>query len=493
MAMRKDRRRVNFKMLARVMGWLLMIESAFMLIPAVVSLSFGEGDWLVFALSALFTCIVGYSLNHFIKPEYHAMGKREGFLLTAMVWIVFSLFGMLPFIFGSVPLCVGDAFFESMAGFTTTGCTAYPEVDFLSHGLNIWRALMQWIGGMGIILFTLAVLPMLNSSGGMQMFNAEVTGITHEKIRPRVSQMAKDLWLIYIVLTLICAMLLALGPMSIFDSVCHAFGTLSTGGFSTRSVGPSFWRSDYVDCVIAFFMFLGGTSFSLMLLFFLGKVSQVKSNATFRYYVGIILAMSVIFAANVLLRFGSEATLRDVIFDPLFQIVAIMTSTGYALPTLPNWGQLVLALLIPLMFFGACAGSTSGGAKIDRLLVLIKYVRNALKHTLYPNSITKVEIDGHILSSDTVTKAISFLALYCITICFAGIVLTALGIPIFDSCLTALSCVSNCGLSPDMFGGVTVISSIPILGKLVLAFSMLIGRLEVVTVLVLLMPAFWRK
>ena len=239
--LRRSMPTINMPVLLRVIGLLLIIEGIFLLIPFATCLIYHEADWLDFLITAGFTICAGTGLS-LIRPSTSSMGKREGFLLTALVWVVFSLFGMIPFmLMEREPLSVSDAFFEAMSGFTTTGATIMVSIDHLSHGAMLWRALMQWVGGMGIILFTLAVVPMLNSSGGMQMFNAEVTGITHDKLRPRISQTAKGLWLIYTVLTLILFGLLYLGPMEGFDALCYALSVMSTGGYtvpSTASFAP---------------------------------------------------------------------------------------------------------------------------------------------------------------------------------------------------------------------------------------------------------------
>ncbi|MDE6109872.1 MAG: TrkH family potassium uptake protein, partial [Muribaculaceae bacterium] len=251
---KRERRVVNWPVLLRVAGWLMMTEAAFMLIPTAVCLFYGETDWLPFASTTAATALIGCLLSRRIKPRHHTMGKREGFLLTAMVWVIFSIFGMLPFIFGTPRIGLSDAFFEAMSGFTTTGASVLPGCCEISHGVHIWRATMQWLGGMGIILFTIAVIPMLNSSGGMLMFNAEVTGITHDKLRPRISQTAKTLWLIYITLTIALVALLWAGPMDFFDSMCHAFGAISTGGYSTKPQGVGSYASIYVKVVLTVFM-----------------------------------------------------------------------------------------------------------------------------------------------------------------------------------------------------------------------------------------------
>jgi len=487
-----EKRAINMPMLVKVIGWLLLIEGAFMIVPAIVALAYSEPDWIAFGASSLLTLGVGYSFNHFIRPERTSMGKRDGFLLTALVWVVFSIFGMLPFLICSSRLGVTDAFFEAMSGFTTTGFSVYPQPDDLSHGVNLWRGMMQWIGGLGIILFTLAVLPMLDHSGGMQMFNAEVTGITHDKIRPRISQTAKSLWMVYILLTLACALMLWMGPMSLFDSVCHAMGTVSTGGFTTKADGPAYWESTYVYLVITAFMFLGGANFSLIFFCSIGKFFKAKENVTMRAYVAIIFVMLLAFIVFIAIK-SSVNSWKDISVYPLFQIVGVMTSTGYCAPTMHLWGSWASALFLPLAFFGACAGSTSGGAKIDRLIVLFKYLRNTIKKALQPNSITTVKIDGKVLPPDTVEKTIAFLSLYCAVIGIGGILISCLGSPTTDAFFSAFSAVTNLGMTAGTIDIGSGISGITSGGRWVLAAVMLIGRLEVFTVLILFNPNFWHR
>lgn len=492
MQIKSGNKRINLPMLAKVMGWLLMIEGAFMAVPAIVALYYGESDWCVLAICAAFTAAAGFGLNHGLHPRNTKMAKREGFLLTALVWIVFSLFGMLPMIFCSTPLSVINAYCEAMGAFTTTGISLFPHPELISHGINLWRAMMQWIGGMGIILFTLAVLPMLNSAGGMQLFNAEVTGITHEKIRPRISQTAKGLWAVYISLTIVCALMLCLGPMSLFDSICHAFGTISTGGFSTSPIGVCAWNSNYIYIVITVFMMLGGTSFSLIFFAVHGNFKPMKSNITWLTYVGIIACATVIISLSIWLH-HSSATLAGATIHPLFQVVSTITSTGYMMPGLKAWGPLALALMVPLMCIGGCAGSTAGGVKVDRIVVLSRYMRNSLKRALQPNNITSVKIDGRVLPSDLVQKVISFLCLYFVLVCTGAILLAAMDVPLVDSFYSSLSAITNLGVGAEAGACGVGIEAVPPLGRLVLAALMLIGRLEVITILILFTPNFWHK
>ena len=484
---------VNFPAVLRIIGLLLLIEGGFLVVPTVVCASYCEGDFEGF-LVATAAALLGGSLMAFgIHPQTPNMGKREGFLLTALVWVFFSAVGMIPFmLMRHHPLGVSDAFFEAMSGFTTTGASVMDSVAGLSHGIILWRALMQWIGGMGIILFTLAVIPMLNRSGGIQMFNAEVTGITHDKLRPRISQTAKSLWGIYSALTLTLFALLAAGPMDGFTAVCYAFSTMSTGGFATTDAGLELWDSDYAMVVVMAFMFLGGVSFTLLYRLVHGEFRKLWANDVFRYYLGIIGVFYVLFVIAII-RAGHPLTLRTLAIEPLFQIISFISSTGYTVPTFPTWGTFVLAMVFILLFFGACAGSTSGGAKIDRLIYLLKNCRNEIMRTIYPNNILTVRVNGHVIPHDIIAKVVAFLCLYVLIIVVGGIVLCGMRVPLVDAFFTAFTCISNTGLPTGITGYGQNFGIIPDAGKWVLAIIMLIGRLELFTVLILFSPSFWRK
>jgi len=489
---KKKRSLINLPMLLRVSGWLMMIESLFMLIPMGTCLYFRESDWLPFALTAAGTGATGFVLSRHIRPSHYSMSKRDGFLLTAMVWVVFSIFGMLPFMFCKMPISLSDAFFEAMSGFTTTGASVLLDVTHMSHGIHIWRATMQWLGGMGIILFTLAVIPMLNSSGGMLMFNAEVTGITHDKLRPRISQTAKALWMLYFAFTIMLVALLWSGPMNFFDSVCHAFGAISTVGYSTRNEGIAAFNSIYVKVVLTIFMFVGGVNFSLIYRSLRGEFGALRRNDVFRTYVGLIAVMYILFVIGITTQ-GTYEGWEDLTIDPLFQIVSTMTSTGFTPSNVEQWGPLVLALVFMLMLFGACAGSTSGGAKIDRLLFLVKNCRNELYRCIYPHAIMSVRVNGKVVSNDIVGKVIAFLCIYMLLISIGGTAMAAMGVPIIDAFFSAFSCMSNTGLGAGITGYGGSYEMLPDAAKWLLSFLMLTGRLEIFTVLLLFAPSFWRK
>lgn len=486
------RAQINFPALTRIVGLLLLIESIFMLIPLITCLVYNENDYKAFLITILITSVVGGVMTITTRSSDKDMGKREGFLLTALTWVVFSIFGMLPFMLGDSKMSISDAFFEAMSGFTTTGATVMTSIDHLSNGIHIWRCLMQWIGGMGIILFTLAVIPMLNHSGGMQMFNAEVTGVTRDKLSPRISQTAKGLWLVYIILTFILCVLLWLGPMNLFDSICHAFSTMSTGGFSTRTESIGAWDTVYVKSVLTLFMFLGGVNFALLFRAATGHVGDLWKSEVFRAYVIIVGVMLGLFVVAIVAN-NQVLSWESVTIDPLFQIVSTITSTGLTIGDFENWGPFVVALTFMLMMFGACAGSTSGGAKIDRMLFLMKNIRNEIYRSLHPNAICSVRINGKVLSADVVNKVIAFLCIYVILILVGGIVLTATGIPLVDAFFSAFSCIGNTGLGAGVTGYGGSYDIIPDVGKWVLSLLMLMGRLELFTVLLLFTRTFWKK
>lgn len=482
----------NVPMLLKVIGILLIIESVFMLFPALASALYDEDDWISFLLTACATGSVGAALTIWSRPTHSHMGKRDGFLLTASVWVVFSIFGMVPFMCSSLPVGISDAFFEAMSGFTTTGASVLTDIDDMSHGIHLWRAMMQWIGGMGIILFTLAVIPMLNHSGGIQMFNAEVTGITHDKIRPRISQTAKSLWMTYLGLTAVLVGLLWLGPMNLFESICHAFGAISTGGYSTHADSIAAFHSVYTEVVLIIFMFLGGVNFALIFKCVRGNFRDLHTNDVFRTYVAIIVLMFVLFVISIL-YVGEAHTWADITVEPLFQIVSTITSTGFTVANFENWGTFVLSLTFVMMFFGACAGSTSGGAKIDRILYLFKNAYNELYRCIFPNAILSVKVNGKIVNPDLVNKVIAFLCIYMLLIVGGGMALTACGVPLIDAFFSSFSCISNTGLGAGVTGFGGSYDSLPDIAKWILSLLMLTGRLEIFTVLVLFMPSFWNR
>ncbi|MBQ0121506.1 MAG: TrkH family potassium uptake protein, partial [Bacteroidales bacterium] len=344
---------INYLMILRVLGWLLLIESVFIALPAIVSFIYSETDVaLAFLKTAALTLVSGLALTYGLRRSTRnmAMRRREGILLTSMVWVVFSFFGMLPLLIASTHTTITDAFFETMSGFTTTGASVVKDIEALPKGILFWRSLSQWIGGMGIILFTLAVLPMLNYRGGVTLFSSEVTGITHERIRPRVNQTAMSLWVIYIVMTLVMFLLLWLGPMDWFDSLCHTLSTVSTGGFSTKNAGLFYWHDYYSDFIIIVFMLMCGVNFSLLYGLFVDHTFKpMLKSVIFRWYIGVICVGAIaIFARVEYMHFcdtGSDRVLYSV-----FDTISAITSTGFSTIDYEEHGQFIFFLLLILMF-----------------------------------------------------------------------------------------------------------------------------------------------
>ena len=317
---------INMPMLLRVIGVLLIIESVFMIIPVIVAL-FNPGESVVPFLICLGITGVSGMLMTMLKPRSREMGKREAILLTGFTWVVLSLFGMLPFIFYKTHLSITDAFFETMSGFTTTGASVLDSLENIPKSILVWRCVIQWIGGLGIILFTLAVVPMLNYAGGMQLFNAEVTGITHDKLRPRVSYTAKGLWGVYAILTVILIILLSFSEMDFYDALCYGLSTMSTGGFANSDMSLGRWNSYYIKSVMIIFMFLGGVNFALIYNVAMGKTKRLLRNTALKVYIWILIVYFLLLSLNVFIE-GLAKNVADVTIDPLFQAVSILSSTG---------------------------------------------------------------------------------------------------------------------------------------------------------------------
>ena len=485
----RSRQNINIRELTRIIGFLILVEALFMLVPFLYSLFTSGTDTKAFAFSIGISALTGSSLVLTVRPRVKEIGKRDGMLLTVLVWVIFSVFGMLPFMLCDKHLDAPSAFFESMSGFTTTGATVIGNVTDLPEGILLWRCMMQWLGGVGIIIFTVALIPMLNSSGGMQMFNAEATGITHDKLQPRISQTAKRLWLIYSILTVSLCLILWLGPMSLFDSVCHSMSTVSTGGFSTSSESIGAWNSLAVRIPIIVFMFLGGVSFVAIYRASMGHIGKVWRDENFRTYTLIVVGSTVFFIIALVIKGGH--CIEELLIDPLFQVVSTITSTGYTVEGLSNWGEVVIPILFVLMFMGSCAGSTAGGVKVDRVIFIFKNAVNEFKKVIHPNRFYPLTINGVVKPPELVSKVTGFFAFYSIILLFGGLFITIVGLPLQDAYFATFSCLGNTGLGI----GVTESSyeAVPAIGKIALSFFMLVGRLEIFTVIILFSRGFWHR
>lgn len=486
---RRRRHNINVPELVRILGFLILVEAMFMLVPLIYSLLTGGNEVSAFAIAISANTVVGLGILLTVKPRVKEMGKRDGMLLTALVWVIFSLFGMLPFMLSDLHLNMAEAFFESMSGFTTTGASVIDNVADLPRGVNLWRCIMQWLGGVGIIIFTVALLPMLNSSGGMQMFNAEATGITHDKLRPRVSQTAKQLWLIYFVLTVTLGLILWIGPLPLYEAVCHSLSTVSTGGFTSCTDTTGAWSSLWVRIPVIMFMFLGGVSFVLIYRGSVGQFRKVWSDINFRAYTITVIAAAILIMC--VLALGGERDLETLLVDPLFQVVSTITSTGYTVDSLSSWNEVLIPVLIVLMLMGACAGSTSGGVKIDRVIFMAKNGINEFKKVVHPNRYYPLTVNGVVKPPELVLKVAGFFVLYVLILVVGGIVVAAIGMPLGDAYFATVSCLGNTGLGLGSTASSYV--AVPDLGKCVLSFLMLVGRLEIFTVIILFSRNFWRR
>lgn len=483
---------LNFRKQLTLLGLLLLIESAFMTVPFLVCFFNGESDWRPFLFTIIITACCGTALKFLIKPRSENLGRKDGCMITCVVWVMYSLFGMLPFIWGSSHLNVSEGFFEAMSGFTTTGATVIRNVESCSHGLLLWRALTQWIGGLGIVIFTLTVIPSLNNSRGIFMFHAEVSGITHDKIGARIANTAKILWGLYGVLTMILILLLWLGPMNFFESVCHAFAAISTGGFSTHNDSIASYDSFYVKLVLTIFMFIGGVNFGLIIAAVRGRIRELWNNDVLRAYI-LIIAFNYVIVLISILHAHNWSGWQSLTIDPVFHIVSAMTSTGFGAGNFESWGELALVLTIIMMYFGACAGSTTGGAKIDRLVYMLKNFKVEMQRAVSPRSMKAVRVNNQIITPENTNEIFAFLLIYTALIIFGGILLSGLDFPIVDAFFASISCASNNGLGAGVTGVTGSFDFVPTVGKWVMSFLMLAGRLEIFALIMLVTPSFWKK
>lgn len=482
---------INFKVVGYILGVLLIIEAFFMLISVSVSLMYGENEYKYILISSLIALIIGLILFLMFKTSDKSLGKREGYIIVSLGWVVFSVFGAIPFCMSGAIPSYTDAFFETMSGFTTTGASILrpEEYKLISNGLMFWRCLTQWLGGMGIIVLSLSILPILGI-GGMQLFVAEVPGPVPDKLHPRIKETAKRLWGIYFIFTLTEMLLLRLGGMSFFNAICHSFTTMATGGYST-SPGSITNFSPYIQYVIIVFMFLAGTNFTLSYLAMHFKLKRVINNEEFRFYLFFIFLFSIII--TFILRFTTYQSIENSFRHSLFQVVSILTTTGYTTTNYLKWVPIGITLIFLLMFFGGSAGSTGGSIKIVRVVLLLKNSILELKRLIHPNAVIPVRLNSQAVSSQIVTNVLAFVSFYILTVMISTGVISALGYDLESSLGAVAATLGNIGPGIGAVGPVENYAHIPVFGKWFLSFLMLIGRLELFTVLMLFAPSFWRK
>lgn len=481
---------LNLKIIFNVLGFLLVLDGFFMLLGIPFSIYYGDNDIVVLLACGALTSGTGILIKYFTRNHKKEIRARDGYVVVSLGWIVLSLFGALPFVIhGSIPSYT-DAFFETMSGFTTTGASILNDIELMPHGLLFWRSVTQWLGGMGMIVLSLAILPILGI-GGMQLFVAEVPGPTKDKIHPRISETAKRLWGIYVIFTLVEAILLFLGGMNIFDSINHSFTTMATGGFSTKQASIAYYDSPFIQYVITIFMFLAGTSFVIHYHALHGNFKVASKNDEFKFYSKVIGVIIVFVAIGLFLNnYGSaEKSFRDA----SFQIVSMITTTGFITADYELWGSFYQLLFFLLLFTGGCAGSTGGGIKFVRHLILLKNSFSELRRLIHPRAVIPVRFNSNSVPAEIISNILAFFLFYISIFVFGTIIMAFLGMDFLSAMGAVATSLGNVGPAIGSVGPSSNFAHIPDLGKWVLSFLMLMGRLELFTILVIISPSFWKR
>ena len=468
----------------------MILDGIGMLFGIPFSLYYEDNDVSALLATGLSIAVIGGLIFASLRKYKKDIRKRESYLIVGSGWIVMSAFGALPFVVhGSIPSYT-DAFFETISGFTTTGASILNDIESLPHGLLFWRSFTQWLGGMGIIVLSLAILPILGI-GGMQLFVAEVPGPTKDKIHPRIRETAKRLWGIYLLLTLAETLLLITGGMNLFDALTHSFTTMATGGFSTKQASVAAWDSPFIHYVIIFFMFVAGMNFSLHYFWLRGAWKKLTGNDEFKFYLFFVLGVSVVIAVDLFFHGygGAEKSFRD----SLFQTVSIVTTTGYVTSDYETWGAFYQIVFFILLFAGGCAGSTGGAIKMVRHQLLIKNSLNELKRLLHPRAVIPVRFNKKIVSNDVMANITAFSFWYIAIFLVGMLILSLLGMDFISAIGAAATTLGNVGPGIGTVGPSLNFANVPTAGKWVLSFLMLVGRLELFTILVIFSKSFWKK
>ncbi len=478
-----------------------------MLCPLLIAVYYraanGESDLRAFIYSLLITILVGLVLRLTTKSNQE-LGNKEGFAVVTLSWAVTALFGSLPYLCHRVFEAAGRnwlvefsfCYFESMSGFTTTGATVLTEIEHLPHAMLFWRSLTHWLGGMGIVVLALAILPMLGV-GGMQLYRAEVPGPQKDRLTPRIAQTAKLLWGVYVLISAIETLLLWLGGMTLFDALCHTFGTMATGGFSTQNLSIGQYNGVYFDVVIIIFMLLAGTNFSLHYRALRGDLKVYLQDTEFRFYCFTLCLCTGLIVWNTMATRVGEAVVYDSFGTALrygsFQVVSIITTTGYGTFDFEQWPTLSQFILVILMFFGGCAGSTGGGMKHVRFLLLIKQGYIEIKRLILPSAVLPIKLGDRVVPQEVMTNILGFFFLFIGIFAIVACIMAALGLDLISAAACTIATMGNIGPGLGSVGPIDNYAHIPTPGKFILCFCMLLGRLELYTVLVLFAPEFWKR
>ena len=495
--------RLNYQIILHIMGLLLLTNGGFMLLAAVASWFYEDGVTMEVSTAAFITLLSGIFLMYSTRGHSKVIKKREGYVVVTFGWIFMTLSGTLPYILsGSIPSFT-DAFFETMSGYTTTGASILNDIESIPKGVLLWRSLTHWIGGMGIIVLAIAILPLLGI-GGMQLFSAESPGPSADKLKPRITDTAKRLWLIYVGLTVAETILLKAAGMDFFDAINHAMSTMSTGGFSTKNISLAYWNDNpMIQYIVILFMFLAGMNFVVSYFGFKGKVQKVLQDEEFKWYATFIFVFSIITATVI--YFWADVGLSSIVHPmvlgeaesafrhALFQVLAIITTTGFVTADYTLWTPFLTVFFFGMFFLGGSAGSTAGGVKVMRHMIMIRNGMIEFKRTLHPNAVLPVRYNGRGISKEIVFNILGFFILYMLSFIIGSVVLAALGLDMQTAIGGAASSLGNIGPAFGDLGPVNNFDALPAAGKWWCSFLMLIGRLELFTVLILLTPFFWRN
>ena len=478
---------MNYPMILYILGSILKAEALLMCLPAAVALIYGEGDLQSFLLTIALAGIGGVTLT-LKKPGNTVIYAREGFVVTALSWILMSMVGALPFFFsGQIPHYI-DAVFETVSGFTTTGSSILTDVEAMTHGLLFWRSFTHWVGGMGVLVFVMAVLP-LSGARNLHIMRAESPGPVVGKLVPRIRNTAMILYGIYTAMTVVLILLLLLGGMPLFDSMVHAFGTAGTGGFGIWADSIAHYDSVYIDIVLSVGMIAFGINFNLYYLLLQGRVKSVLQSDELRWYLGIITGATLLIAWNILPQMGN---IWQSLRYSLFQVSSIITTTGFATTDFNLWPELSRCILLVLMLFGACAGSTGGGIKTSRLVIMFRSARKEIGHLLHPRSVRSLRFEGKPLEEDTIRNVFIYFFIMIILI-IASTLVVSLDDFDFDTTFSAvMTCINNVGPGLGVVGPMGSFAPLSYLSKVVLILDMLLGRLEIFPILMLFAPSVWR-
>jgi trk system potassium uptake protein TrkH len=480
---------LNYRGVLRVLSALLILLGISLIAPALFAYFYREGDFNAFLITIGVAWLLGLA-GFFGSRTTGELHPKDGFLIVSGSWFLFALIGALPFkISGFIPSFT-DAFFETMSGFTTTGASILTNIETLPHGLLFWRSLTHWLGGMGIILLSLAILPLLGV-GGMQLFKAEVPGPTADRLTPRIKNTAKLLWGVYALISLVETLLLKLAGMTWFDALCHTFGTMATGGFSTKNASIGHYDSLFVDGIVIVFMILAGTNFALHYRALRGKPLIYFKDREALFFASVIAVAALLIGADVW-RVTGQHVIKTLQYT-VFQVVSILTTTGYVTADFENWSKLSQVILYFLMFFGGCAGSTGGGIKIIRTMILLKLGINEIRRLIHPQAVFAVRIGTRVIPREIATNVGGFFLLHVAITVFGILFMSALGLDFETAFASVAANINNIGPGLGAVGPTDHYAHVPVIGKWFLCFLMLVGRLEIFTVLILLTVSFWRK